>query len=171
MRLNFTIRDCTDSNRPKVHDYVAMLRRILTQYPHAEFVFQFAPDGILSFYGEFLPDIKGIAAEMCWCVIDCDTDGYIQTGTACHTMIGVEITCRQTRTGLVSRQDRGKISGRRCSRPFLSPCHRFPSPHPYFRFPQLLPARLFPRFPSGLRPHARRVSAPGHQPCLQIQKR
>lgn len=42
MRLNFTIRDCTDSNRPKVHDYVAMLRRILTQYPHAEFVFQFA---------------------------------------------------------------------------------------------------------------------------------
>lgn len=42
---------------------------------------------------------KGIAAEMCWCVIDCDTDGYIQTGTACHTMIGVEITCRQTRTG------------------------------------------------------------------------
>jgi len=50
-----------------------MLRRILTQYPHAEFVFQFAPDGILSFYGEFLPDIKGIAAEMCWCVIDCDT--------------------------------------------------------------------------------------------------
>ena len=29
MRLNFTIRDCTDSNRPKVHDYVAMLRRIL----------------------------------------------------------------------------------------------------------------------------------------------
>ena len=50
MRLNFTIRDCTDSNRPKVHDYVAMLRRILTQYPHAEFVFQFAPDGILSFY-------------------------------------------------------------------------------------------------------------------------
>ena len=46
MRLNFTIRDCTDSNRPKVHDYVAMLRRILTQYPHAEFVFQFAPDGI-----------------------------------------------------------------------------------------------------------------------------
>lgn len=33
MRLNFTIRDCTDSNRPKVHDYVAMLRRILTQYP------------------------------------------------------------------------------------------------------------------------------------------
>ena len=61
MRLNFTIRDCTDSNRPKVHDYVAMLRRILTQYPHAEFVFQFAPDGILSFYGEFLPDIKGIA--------------------------------------------------------------------------------------------------------------
>ena len=99
MRLNFTIRDCTDSNRPKVHDYVAMLRRILTQYPHAEFVFQFAPDGILSFYGEFLPDIKEIAAEMCWCVIDCDTDGYIQTGTACHTMIGVEITCRQTRTG------------------------------------------------------------------------
>ena len=99
MRLNFTICDCTDSNRPKVHDYVAMLRRILTQYPHAEFVFLFAPDGILSFYGEFLPDIKGIAAEMCWCVIDCDTDGYIQTGTACHTMIGVEITCRQTRTG------------------------------------------------------------------------
>ena len=83
----------------KAHAYVAMLRRILTQYPHAEFVFQFAPDGILSFYGEFLPDIKGIAAEMCWCVIDCDTDGYIQTGTACHTMIGVEITCRQTRTG------------------------------------------------------------------------
>ena len=167
MRLNFTIRDCTDSNRPKVHDYVAMLRRILTQYPHAEFVFQFAPDGILSFYGEFLPDIKGIAAEMCWCVIR-----RLYTDWHClpyHDRGGDHLPSDADR--LVSRQDRGKISGRRCSRPFLSPCHRFPSPHPYFRFPQLLPARLFPRFPSGLRPHARRVSAPGHQPCLQIQKR
>ena len=78
-----------------------MWREIKSAPPEvmAGVVFQFALDGILSFYGEFLPDIKGIAAEMCWCVIDCDTDGYIQTGTACHTMIGVEITCRQTRTG------------------------------------------------------------------------
>ena len=98
MRLNFTIRDCTDSNRLKVHNYIAMLRRILAAYPHAEFVFQFTPDGILFFYAEFLPDIREIADEMCWCIIDCDTDGYIQTGSACHTMIGVEILCRQTRT-------------------------------------------------------------------------
>ena len=58
MRLNFTIRDCTDSNRPKVHDYVAMLRRISPISPCGVCI-PVCPDGILSFYGEFLPDIKG----------------------------------------------------------------------------------------------------------------